>query len=273
MSISSNTHTLLGERVERLDELPVTAGATGMPQEIVRFVEVMASITHTQLTASPYLSPSQVVDPKEADDLVASCRLVDAIAELDRTLVNGPLAADRQEWTAGTSQSTKDTAERRAPSRTAFVAPDPQLEIPVSTKPFSLGLYTSTALPQAPSMWRAYLDEYGGGSRLFPRPWYSWRLRPYDAPARVCEITSASEWAGFINSYPVLGGGKVYPDWRAAAQEFDAVHVTARAVVAIQGFQFPSAIGLTAPAYWDIESTFWLKWSFADATLVDTVRD
>jgi hypothetical protein len=74
-----------------------------------------------------------------------------------------------------------------------------------------------------------------------------------------------------VSEYQTSDGKNLYPDWKAAAQELDAVHVTARAVVAIQGFRFPSATGFTAPAYWDVESTFWLRWAFKDAMLLSVV--
>lgn len=120
-------------------------------------------------------------------------------------------------------------------------------------------------------MWRAYLNQYGGGPILLPRPWYSWRMQPADRELTICEISSACDWVTFVTSYATRDGSNLYPDWNAAANDFDAIHVTARAVVAMQGFRFPGSAGYTAPAHWDVESTFWLRWPFKDATLVGVV--
>ena len=53
------------------------------------------------------------------------------------------------------------------------------------------------------------------------------------------------------------------------AEKWDAVHVTAAAIVATQGFSFETGAGLIPPAFFDVESTVWLKWCFAGARLVD----
>ena len=66
-------------------------------------------------------------------------------------------------------------------------------------------------------------------------------------------------------------GDLVYPDWDAIAADFDAVHLCLAGVVAIQGFSFRSAYGLTAPGYWDVETTHWLRWSFQQPRLVEVV--
>jgi hypothetical protein len=264
MSLASNTLTLLSERVARLDQALDRHGHS----EMGHFVAVMGSITHTQLTASSSATPSPIVDPRDADKLVAACELLGALAELDRSIVDGPVDTRRQEWIAVSSRLRRGRSAR-PPARQDFLAPAEQLHIPLSTKPFNLGLYTSTALARgAPSMWRAYLNEYGGGPILLPRPWYSWRMQPEDRELTICEISSACDWVAFVTSYAVRDESSLYPDWNAAANDFDAIHVTARAVVAMQGFRFPDSTGYTAPAYWDVESTFWLRWPFKDAKLV-----
>jgi hypothetical protein len=264
--LRDNTQALLSERITRLDD----ATLRGPRHAIEQFVAVMSSITHTQLTSSPNATPSPLVDPQEADRLVASCELLDAIAAFDETLVVGPLDVSRQEWVADTPRPSV-VRYGHVPTVKEFRAPCQQREIPHSTKPFNLGLYTSTRTPHSSSMWRVYLEEYGGGPVLLPRPWYSWRLCPVDRELRICEIASARDWTRFVSSFPAVDGVNVYPDWKSAADVFDGVHVTARAIVAIQGFEFWTPVGHTAPAYWDVESTFWLRWSFADAALVEVV--
>jgi len=36
-----------------------------------------------------------------------------------------------------------------------------------------------------------------------------------------------------------------------------------------QGIGFPTEDGIVAAPYWDVESTFWLRWSFDVATLIE----
>jgi hypothetical protein len=121
-------------------------------------------------------------------------------------------------------------------------------------------------------MWRAYLDLYRG-SDLFPLPWQVWSLPAATSPSRIREITSAADWAALVERYPRPGADVIYPDWAAAAGDgIDAVHLTLRAVVAVQGFSFPTRSGLSAPGFWDVETTLWLRWAFDRPRLIDVVE-
>jgi len=50
------------------------------------------------------------------------------------------------------------------------------------------------------------------------------------------------------------------------------VHITISAIAAIQGMRLETPRGLLAPSYWDVETTFWLRWSFTSVALVETVQ-
>ena len=102
------------------------------------------------------------------------------------------------------------------------------------------------------------------GSDLFPLPWTVWELDVLPS-ARVREITSATEWANLLAEYGVPTGGTVHLDWPAVAAEYDAVHLTLRAVAAVQGIVLRTPGGPAGPVLWDVESTFWLRWSFRGA--------
>lgn len=110
-------------------------------------------------------------------------------------------------------------------------------------------------------MWRLYLEDYRG-SDLYPLPWETWRL-PVERTATVREIISAEDWADFVATYPRIYGDYVYPQWHEAAADVDAVHLSLRAVAAIQGVSIRTALGPAAPTFWDVESTLWLRWRFA----------
>src|SRR6202022_1583635 len=120
------------------------------------------------------------------------------------------------------------------PDRAHF-RPVTELTSSWSVKPFTAGLYTSTGFLGTQGMWRAYLDLHDWSS-LHPRPWHVWEVRA-DAGARVAEISTASQWADFAARYPAGHQGMLYPDWPAAARDFDAVHLTIRAVAAMHGLR------------------------------------
>src|SRR5439155_6097525 len=101
---------------------------------------------------------------------------------------------------------------------------------PNSVKPFDHGLYTSTAPAGRRSMWRCYLDLYHG-SELFPLPWYTYEVGIADRNVR--QIRDAHDWAWFLESYPEVRDGIVYPDWRRVANDHAGVHIGLRAVVAV----------------------------------------
>ena len=89
--------------------------------------------------------------------------------------------------------------------------------------------------------------------------------------ARVLEISTAVEWVRFVMTYPKARNGLLYPDWRLATGSWDTVHMTLRAVAATQGIWFSEGPQVTAAPYWDVESTFWLRWAFTGAQMVHQV--
>ncbi len=263
----------LGERLSRLDA-PISSLESPLdaPSLLSHFAAVMGSITHTQLTAAAHvpLQRAPELDPRVADEAVASSRLLEAISAVDEALTSGPLPVERQHWIAIARPSAGESLDGLAPAERRFIPVFPDYELPPSPKPFNVGLYTSTVPRGAPSMWRSYLGTYYDDT-LFPLPWRVWRLRPRAGEILVREIATARQWADFIDAYGILHGEHLYPDWGAVAAEYDAVHLTASAVVALQGFSLRTPRGLTAPTYWDIETTFWMKWCFDGAELVEVV--
>lgn len=266
MSRDKDILTVLEERIARLDGC-VGPGPAG-EREIRHFVRVMASITPSQIAPLSNMPVSPIASPDEADECIARCELLRAIAERDDSLVSGPLTPDRQEWVADSSRLAGPDGGH-GPREDLFV--HPEVEFAPSTKPFGVGLYTSTPSLCGRSMWRAYLEEYGGGETLLRRPWHIWRVSTDARAVSVVEITSAREWTDFVCAYSTRTDGNVYPDWRAIANDADGVHITARAAAATQGFQFRCRHGLVAPAYWDVETTFWLKWVFKRTALLEVV--
>lgn len=256
----------LRERVEALDAEHTSLSPGTAPGRADRFVGVMASYTHTwPLIASPR---EATLDPGDADALVAGCRLLDAIAERADDVVEGPLARSRQHWIA----TARHADAASAPDADRFVGAAGHEETEnLFCKPSGLGLFSSTALPQGASMWRVFLD-LGSERSIHPRPWYTWELTPEAGELAVLEIATAAEWAAFLERHGVLRDGLLHPDWRRTARQVDAVHVTARAIAAAQGFHLQTSGTRTARMYWDVETTLWLRWRFSAVRLVEVAR-
>jgi hypothetical protein len=111
-------------------------------------------------------------------------------------------------------------------------------------------------------MWEMYLE-------LFPEnlaPVDVWNLQVLDSP--VIEINSAASWVTFLEIYGRDVNGLTHSDWSDVCNDYAGVHLTARAVAAIQGFSFRTSRGLTAPSFWDVEQTVWLRWVFSSVSPV-----
>jgi hypothetical protein len=255
---------LLCERVNELDSADIGPGVADEPT--VRFTRLMAAWTSTKMTVNS--EQPVVLDPADADAITAGCRLLEEIARENPDLVRGPLDTRRQQW-IGTASADAGVAPPEL-TRQAFVGAGARRGTQPSTKPFGLGLYSSTATGDGRSMWRVFLD-IGRERSLHPRPWSVWDLRLDSDRANVCEITSAAAWCALVQTCPTHAGGRLYPDWHAIASDFDGIHMTLAAIVATQGFTLQTVAGPIAPTYWDLESTLWLRWRFESASLREVV--
>lgn len=239
--------TALTRRFAELDAEPDAESA------LTHFVSVMGSYTNTAMPED-----LAALDPAAADELAGDCLLLEAIARDEGGLVAGPLDHERQHWVATTRHTWP-------PDRAHFVEPAAAAPGRRSTKPFHTGMFTSTAARTGKSTWRTYLDQFHG-SELYPLPWRTWRVL---TGGSVAEIASARQWADLVRAYPDHESGLLYPSWADIANDYDGVHLTLNAIAATQGFSFTTPSGVTAPAFWDVESTFWLRWRIADFELVD----
>jgi hypothetical protein len=209
-----------------------------------------------------------MIDPAAADAAAANSRLLSDIAEHDPSLISGPLRRDRQHWTRTGRHILSSKGSPTPPCEGRFIAPSLTLAQSNSVQPVDIGLYTSTATLTGYSLWMALLGPHA--SMLYPMPWYTWKLE-VDTNIKVAEITGAIKWVEFVCAHARTSDGISYPDWNKIAQEYDAIHVTLPAVVAVQGFHFETPIGVIPPVFWDVETTFWLRWCFSEAHLAETV--
>jgi hypothetical protein len=117
-------------------------------------------------------------------------------------------------------------------------------------------------------MWRLLLGP--GGSFAYPLPRYTWKLK-VERGVTVVEIGDATTWVEFVCTHARISDGRIFPNWAHIARSVDAVHLTLPAIVATQGFTFCTRYGVIPAAFWDVETTVWLRWCFTDAYLVESV--
>jgi hypothetical protein len=262
----------LRDRVAALDSDPASENARTLPslparraiiRDAEKFVGVLDEVTSTgDHTGTP------IVPAASADAAVAACRLIRRLGSAVPELVSEGIADHMQYWIS-TGKPPWLPPREHVPSPEHFI-PAARAGQTHNANPFDAGLYTSTGFQGTQGMWRLYLD-LGHYSSNFPYPWHVWKVVS-GTTVRVCDVTTAAQWEELVLRHPAVSDGLIYPDWQAIAQEWDAVHITIRAIAAIQGMRLQTSQGLLAPSYWDVETTFWLRWNFTSVTPVATIE-
>ena len=206
-----------------------------------------------------------VISPTDADALVGTSRLVAGMSYQAPNIADGPLLRERQHWVSRSG---------RAPTQSDFSDPagaDDRRR--VTLNPVEIGLSTSTPGPNGNSMWDLYLELFPSADRPVsaqdPAP-VVWSLEVLDDP--VLEIKAAVDWVRLVETYGCEINDLIQPDWRNVCEDYAGVHLAARAVAAIQGFSFETRHGLSAPSFWDVEQTLWLRWVFRSVSPVGRIR-
>jgi hypothetical protein len=249
--------SVLAERVSHLDSRPIYADLHGnFDPDLAHFIRTIEAIT------PPGSSREQlpVAAANVADEIISNCRLVQRLIEKSPEISVGPIVRTEQYWIA-TGRPAHLPPSVPTLDRAHFVEPARTTDMLTSTKPFDLGLYTSTGVLGTLGMWWCAL-QLNEGSSLFPLPWNVWSIQASE-DSNVLEITTAAEWVDFVSTYPIYRNGWLYPDWRIVAHGWDGIHMTVRTIAASQGICFSAGTQIVAPPYWDVESTLWLRWAFA----------
>ena len=259
---SADTLRVLSDRVSDLDAVPIYADLHGdIDPDLAHFVRTISAITPPGAEAQG-LPP---VAAHAADELLATSKLVRRLKKRAPEVAAGPLARAGQYWIATGRPAHLPPREGTLDPK-QFVDVTAQAHVPASTKPFEVGLYTSTGVFGTFGMWWCFL-ELNSESTLFPRPWTIWTLEA--APdADVLELATAAQWVDFVSADPFDSDGLLYPDWKAVAGRWDGIHMGAAAVAATQGIRFSADGDVVAPPYWEVESTLWLRWSFTEHRIV-----
>jgi hypothetical protein len=250
----------LEDVVDRLDD-------TELLQALVR---VLSRVSNEGI---PDLE-TPLVPPAAADDVVTRADLVRAVVEGNPWLTDASTSGTVQQWITYSGHGS----ERRSPSplmpagfRSAATLTDADL----ARRPLPGGLFTSSAIPGRPSMWKLFISldlSDNEDANVWRRPWVVWWLRAR-VGARVMQVASAVDWVRLVADVPLRrADGLLIADWRVLSARFDAVHVHPQAVAAIDGFRFhcPERGAVTAPVYFSVESTLWLNWVFSAWGRVDT---
>ncbi|HEY5013626.1 MAG TPA: hypothetical protein VIK61_13115 [Acidimicrobiia bacterium] len=132
-------------------------------------------------------------------------------------------------------------------------------------------IWTSSAVEGLPSAWWPYLER--GADGPMPGPRSIWRLTP-GPDARVFEIRTPADWLFLCETFPgPVVDGWVVPGWDAAAEHFDAIHLTVEGLVRVQGVRIETTRGPAMLDNWDTESTAWLRWSIGAVERLGGIRD
>lgn len=208
---------------------------------------LLSSVTNT---SSPWASTAAAVAPGVVDNILKEEGEPRRIAQLWPAL-DAP-GATVQVWV------TNGRHGPTGPSRQRFVTPTENVKMPPS-----FGLWTSSHLGKDKSMWTVYLSDYLGSS-LYPSPWHVWKLR-VKPRSSIYQVSNAADWVRLVERFPRSVHGTLRPDWPGVSEVYDGVHYTLNGVIAVQGVAFQSDFGPTTPIFLDVESTFWLQWSFTNA--------
>jgi hypothetical protein len=75
---------------------------------------------------------------------------------------------------------------------------------------------------------------------------------------RVHQLDDIEDYVRLVARYPRVHHGEAHVDWVAAATDLDAVHLTARGLLRIEGVPLDTPSGTACLAGWNAESTAWL---------------
>lgn len=109
-------------------------------------------------------------------------------------------------------------------------------------------LWTSSRLPDGSNGWTLF-DQ---GRELVEVTFDQRRVR-------VHQLDDVDDYVRLVTTYPRTIGGTAHVDWVAAAAELDAVHLTARGLLRIEGLPVDTPAGTACLAGWNAESTAWLR--------------
>ncbi|WP_129545520.1 hypothetical protein [Arthrobacter dokdonensis] len=125
-------------------------------------------------------------------------------------------------------------------------------------KPAKSAIFTSVASPEDLGMWFLYVITH---EHIYTRPWFAWNLE-IEEKAKQLIVDSSMDWCSFVCRFPRQGISGVSVNWVAAAEEYDAIHITPKAVASIDSIEFNWHGKVIEASFWSVETTVWLRWKF-----------
>ena len=122
---------------------------------------------------------------------------------------------------------------------------------------------TSTMFGSVSSMLMAYDERVGDYWCSFPLECWELRIRQ---DVRVYEIHGPESWHELCVKYPAKGtdfegreDGRLTPDWGAAAEDWDGVHMSLGGLLSCEQTRYESPVGWSKHNFWEAEMTWWLR--------------
>jgi hypothetical protein len=252
---------VLNDRQERLhDALDAISDHRDARQLLDALTWVLSDITNSG-SGDPAASR---VSPEIVDDVVKRSDLVNLTLAANSWLEDAPEPPTVQLWTTSSGHAQSVTAPKApTPERMRSVVDLSDGEL--LRRPLPGGLFTSSALAGAPSMWNRFMlrnSQQNEDANLWRRPWRTWAVRPSPS-CRMIRVRSARDWAALLEDEPLVGAdGLLNVNWRRLSEEFDAAHFSVRAVCSIDGLSLRCRGGWSSPITLTTESTIWLRWHF-----------
>jgi hypothetical protein len=132
-------------------------------------------------------------------------------------------------------------------------------------------IWTSSAVVGYPSAWWPVMRDGADGPPP-DGPCSIWKLTPR-ADAHVFEIRAPSDYGRLCDAFPgPVVDGWIMPDWDAAAERYDGIHLTVDGLIRAQGVVIETDQGLAMLDNWDAESTAWLRWPVAALERIGTIE-
>ncbi|GLY51466.1 hypothetical protein Lesp01_51220 [Lentzea sp. NBRC 102530] len=115
-------------------------------------------------------------------------------------------------------------------------------------------LWTSSFLPDGRSAWAEQEVASSHSARRLYRVVFA------ESDVRAYTLDSLSDFTQLLDLYPSVDDvGRVAVAWSKMASDFDAVHMTARGLLAIEGVEVQARNGVGRLVGWDAESTAWFR--------------
>ena len=124
---------------------------------------------------------------------------------------------------------------------------------------------TSTLVGEDTSFFVA-VDGYVGDLDIYTLPFECWELL-VDHDVQVFEVHGPTDWNRLCVRYPARGTTDgappdpewLVPDWAAAAEDWDGVHLSLGGLLTAEQVRHQSKDGISMLNFWQAEQTYWLR--------------